>query len=74
MTPKEKAEELLENLWANIGSVYESKEKWLRERSKTKQCALITVDEILKLKLWGKSNGITDRDYWEQVKEEIKNL
>jgi hypothetical protein len=61
MTPKEKAEELLEkfNLPTGLMSV---------ER---KQCALIVVDEILN-EYW--SHDTKRRDWWKEVKQEIEKL
>jgi hypothetical protein len=60
MTPKEKAEELSDRLSQYF-------EDWNGyNKFNFKQCALILVDEILK---------ITARDdYWNEVKQEIKKL
>jgi hypothetical protein len=59
MTPKEKAQELVDNFKFNC-----------RECDNAKISALITVDEIRdNLPL------ITDiQNYWQQVKQEIQNL
>jgi len=58
MTPKEKAIELVEK-FRNLGvNNYEYK---------SKQCALIAVDEIMKAHAF-------DKMYWEEVKQEIKKL
>ena len=62
MTPEEKAKELVE-LYCQLLSIrsYENKDK-------TKQCALIAVDEIL-------GECRLERDwYWEEVKQEIEKL
>ena len=62
MTPKEKALELVIKFQQEISIVMAIK------------CALITVDEIL---LHEKNNhSVLDKstDYWQEVKEEIKNL
>lgn len=61
MTPKEKAEELVNRF--NLPSGLMSIER--------KQCALIAVDEILNL-CW--NGNKTALNYWEQVKEEIESL
>lgn len=60
MTPKEKAEELVEK--------YDETLTYLESKSKAKQCALIAVDEILSL-LW-----CADLEYWNKVKKEIEKL
>jgi hypothetical protein len=62
MTPKEKAQELLINFY-NI-------EFW----QDAKQCALIAVDEILKLVSDDLDLYYKDCIYWEQVKTEIEAL
>ena len=67
MTPKEKAKELFNKyatyvvMWAgNINTTHQN----------CKQCALIAVDEILKLEL----NDGYDHNYWQQTKQEIEKL
>jgi len=64
LTPKEKAEELVNNYTITIdhdGVYWNIKEQ-------AKQCALIAVDEI--------SNIVSfdDLRYWEEVKQEIEKL
>jgi hypothetical protein len=61
MTPKEKAEELYNKMYDF--SIFDES---------AKQCALIAVDEILKICV--DSLGLTDLDYWQDVKEEIEKL
>jgi len=61
MTPKEKAEKLVEKFWNTDVELRLS--KWER-----KKCALIAVDEIKK------ALGSTDKMYWQEVKQEIENL
>jgi hypothetical protein len=70
MTPKEKAKELVEKMaiyhWTDVCD-YEG----------AKQCALIAVDEILKLSYFTHEPSEDDdlySNYWEQVKQEIINL
>ena len=60
MTPKQKAKELV-NKYLQIydGRVIQAK-----------QCALIAVDEILKVSI---SYAGKDYDYWQEVKQEIEN-
>lgn len=70
MTPKEKAEQLVES-FMNI------KQQKLADYSiiyhpTAKQCALIAVDGILNaINPFGQFLG---KDYWEEVKQEIENL
>jgi hypothetical protein len=59
MTPKEKAEELV-NRYKNIN--YD-----LDDVENHKECALIAVDECLK-------HFIVFNEYWNKVKQEIENL
>ena len=63
MTPKEKADELVERLYgcAEINEYT------------AKRCALIAVDEILNLaSFYNDTQG--EVTYWTEVKQEIKNL
>ncbi len=75
MTPKEKAIELQHKFCSTTEGYYKSK-KNLRN---AKQCALIAVEEIIKLDVfecnedWSNENGDT-REYWQEVKKEIKKL
>lgn len=69
MTPKEKAEELVEAFMS-------TKQTKLSDYSRiyqptAKQCALIAVDEIIKL-CWN-GNKIAN-DYWQEVKKEIEKI
>ena len=76
MTPKEKAEQLLNRFWFDTT---------LDELEQAKDCALIAVDEILettKHELWAYSADGTESildsiqydDYWTEVKQEIEKL
>ena len=62
MTSKEKAEQLADYYMPFCSNNYND----------AKQCALIAVDEILKVSLFFKL--IAETEYWEEVKKEIKNL
>jgi hypothetical protein len=75
MTPKEKAEELLNKInavtdeWGNYPMCFDT----------SKQCALIAVDEILNFDIKAKNESqfvIEKRieDYWQEVKQEIEKL
>ena len=74
MTPKEKAEDLLEKM--NV--IHHLKGNGLpvsMHKSQIKQCALVAVDEILfalKYNLDGATSGSVK--YWTEVKQEIINL
>lgn len=64
MMPKEKAEELVDKL---MNTFYKTQEfVW---KSTAKHCALIAVDEILKII----HTNMEDK-YWEEVKQEIEKL
>lgn len=79
MTPKEKAEELVDKF--KLHSYYDAHDltpKFRREESNIEsavECALIAVDEIffaLKYNLDGATSGSVK--YWTEVKQEIKNI
>jgi hypothetical protein len=62
MTPKDKAKELIDKMYATQGPEYGITE------DEAKQCALVAVDEVL--------NVIDNFEmiYWESVKQEIEKL
>ena len=73
MTPKEKANDILDNFW-----LMDKVEPMLTEEQ-AKQCASIAVDEIIKeCYNWNGSDNVqweTKRfDYWNEVKQEIEKL
>jgi len=89
MTPKEKAAELVDKFYQTTPNEYFVNEPiGIKGRYKSweqaKQCALIAVDEILKLDnpntynylTEGKENLIVELadNYWQNVKKEIENL
>ena len=75
MTPKEKAEELVDKMY--FSRRYDDAESYIPQRAydHAKECALIAVDEILDI-----VSVIYDCDaqvlypYWEDVKKEIENI
>jgi hypothetical protein len=79
MTPKEKAKELVESYKYRL-LPFITFQTQLTETdllNKCKQCALIAVDEIintgpLKMIDWGEI--ISDKPYWQEVKQEIEAL
>jgi hypothetical protein len=68
MTPKEKAQELFENMYYKIES-----DELGKDEESAKECALIAVDEIIDeyQKIFPNVNR---RNYWDEVKQEIENL
>ena len=62
MTPKEKAEQLIESMTFSC-----------KECDNAKLAALIAIDEILKVSLFY-NDSQAEVKYFEQVKEEIKKL
>lgn len=71
MTPKEKAEYLVDKMV----STYEITSDFCYN-STAKQCALIAVDEILDDDVYDMSEDLFEKRilYWEEVKKEIQNL
>ena len=65
-TPREKANELLDNYWL-MEKINPSLSK-----EQAKQCALIAVDEILNINSVDKDFSLSH--YWLDVKDEIQNL
>jgi hypothetical protein len=72
MTPKEKAEALVERFRMNVldwdgCSINEHK---------AKQCALIAVDEIINTAtpVYDSFWPMNTKDYWQEVKQEIENI
>jgi hypothetical protein len=65
MTPKQKAQELIESMAFSCRECdYEAK---------AKQCALIAVDEILNV-IIGSYDYELEKIYWQDVKKEIEAL
>lgn len=72
MTPKEKAEELVDKFRNEILS-------FLGDRIKdqnAKRCALIAVDELIKIHylLTNTNDTSPSINYWKEVKQELNNL
>lgn len=66
MTPKEKAEELVERMYACAE---------INEYT-AKRCALVAVDEIINTSspVYDSFWPMNTKDYWKEVKQEIKNI
>ena len=77
MTPKEKAEELVEKMY--FSGRYKDGEDYIPEQAliRAKECALITLDECLKiLNVWSAFNMPKSSQviFYEEVKEELEKL
>ena len=72
MKPKEKAKELVDKLW--IFSIPNSDGSW----QNAKKSALIAVNEIINSNPYTKANvlfdAVSNKLYWQKVKEEIQKL
>ena len=62
MTPKEKAKQLVDTYWDELEMGFIN----------SKKCALIAVDEIIKL--YTDDDVTLDWKYWQDVKQEIVKL
>ena len=69
MTPKEKAKELFDKHFEFVEALSTRNQIY-----NAKQCALITVDEIIDTHQWDGGIDYDEMRYWEQVKQEIKNI
>ena len=83
MEPKLKAQELVDKFYQTTPNEYFVNEPiGIKGRYKSweqaKQCALIAVDEILKLEnnngFYFDGTNVTSISYWQEVKQEIENL
>ena len=66
MTPKEKAEELVEKF-----SDLEDGEMYI---GKAKQCALIAVNGIISIKILWFQKDTKELDYWQEIKQELLKM
>jgi hypothetical protein len=67
MTPKEKARDLVDKFVYHVESITD----W-GQLNNAKECALIAVDEILKITWVDKF--LTVEEYWQEVKTEINKI
>lgn len=75
MTPKEKAIELVDKYMPHIaGADRYNTTLGLYDKSISKECALIAVDEIIKSKPMFPIDLTQPLAYWEEVKKEIEKL
>jgi hypothetical protein len=72
MTPKEKAEELIDKFRNEITSFLGDNMK----KNNAKKCALVAVDELIKIHylLTATHDTSPSINYWKEVKKEIQNL
>jgi hypothetical protein len=79
MTPKEKAEELV-NKFMNYADAVPEDYDWIdpvshcdeKQLTSSKQCALIAVDEIIKIEKNHMNHNWVN--YWQKVKQEIETF
>ena len=72
MTPQENAKELVNAMGISVsyGTNYTGGDDIpMYKNQYAKECALIAVDEIIKVAYWR-----SVKDYWEEVKQEIQKL
>lgn len=73
MKPKEKAKELIEK-FTEPTKVPNIKHIWVEDIDAAKQCALITVDEIINSRKEHLAQSIKFYEYWTEVKIELERL
>lgn len=73
MTPKKKAEDLIDKMYRKING-----ETTLKDYKQAIQCTIITVDEILTIASTNHvtvgRNQLTDFDFWTEVKNELNKM
>lgn len=73
MTPKAKAENLIEKFIPNT-RIWNDEKGWEDCIESAKRCALIVVDEIIGIKLLWFQKDTKDLDYWQEVRQELLNM
>ena len=71
MTPKEKAEELFTKFIEHTKE-WDEIDGYVEDEYRAKKCAMIAVDEILKITWVDKF--LTVKDFWNEVKHEIEKI
>lgn len=71
MTPKEKAKELFDKYKLSFAGEISNEEDW---ESLAKQCALISVEEVIEALHEHHWQNRLIIDYWKEVKHEIEKL
>lgn len=70
LTPKQKAKELYDS-FSKHAKYWDCYNDAPLEIDHVKQCALITVNEIIKIKTLWFQKDTKDIDFWKEVKEEL---
>ena len=73
LTPKEKAKELY-TLFSKHAKYWDCYNDSPLEINHTKQCVLIAVNEIIKIKLLWFQKDTEHLDFWKEVKEELLKM
>ena len=74
MKPIAKAENLIEKFIPNTRIWNEEKKVWEDCIESAKRCALITLDEIISIKLLWLQKDTEILDYWQEVRQELLNM
>ena len=70
LTPKEKAKEL----FSKYQNIYITEDSMGIDDELAKECALIAIYEIIKIKLLWFQKDTEHLDFWKEVKEELLNM
>ena len=70
ITPKEKAKEL----FSKYQNIYLTEDSMGIDDELAKECALIAIDEIIKIKLLWFQKDTEYLDFWKEVKEELLKM
>ena len=70
LTPKEKAKEL----FSKYQNIYLTEDSMGIDDKLSKECALIAVNEIIKIKLLWFQKDTEYLDFWQEVKEELLKM
>ena len=73
MTPKEKAESLIDRFIPNT-RIWNDEKGWEDCMESAKRCALIAVDEIISIKLLWFQKDTEHLDFWQEVKQELLKI
>ena len=73
LTPKEKAKELYDS-FSKHAKYWDCYNDIPLENNHVKQSALITVNEIIKIKTLWFQKDTKDIDFWQEVKEELLKM
>ena len=74
MKPIAKAENLIQKFIPNTRIWNDEKKVWEDCIESAKRCAIITVDEIIGIKLLWFQKDTKELDFWQYVKQELLNM